>query len=77
MRKISRTRKPKVGARGTAVVGFEIAASGALASVRILRSSGHEALDAAATDHLRRAAPFPAPPAGAQRRFQIVYESRG
>jgi protein TonB len=77
MRKISRTKKPKVGAQGTAVVGFEIAASGDLAGVRLLRSSGEPAIDAAAMDHLRRAAPFPAPPAGAQRRFQITYESRG
>ncbi|NHB77495.1 energy transducer TonB [Rhodobacter calidifons] len=77
MRKISRTRKPQVGARGTAVVGFEIAANGSLASVRILTSSGNEAIDAAAVDHLRRAAPFPVPPAGAQRRFQVAYESRG
>jgi protein TonB len=77
MRKINRTRKPNVGARGTAVVGFEIASNGALASVRILSSSGSEAIDAAAVDHLQRAAPFPAPPAGAQRRFQVAYESRG
>lgn len=77
MRKINRTRKPRVGVEGTAIVGFEIAADGQLASVRILRSSGEGAVDAAALDHLRRAAPFAAPPSGAQRRFQIEYVSRG
>jgi len=77
MRKINRTRKPRVGVEGTAIVGFEIAADGQLASVRILRSSGESAVDQAALDHLRRAAPFAAPPSGAQRRFQIEYVSRG
>jgi periplasmic protein TonB len=77
MRKINRTRKPTVGARGTATVGFEIAADGALARVVLLGSSGHASIDAAAVDHVQRAAPFPAPPPGAQRRFQVAYESRG
>lgn len=77
MRKINRTRKPRVGARGTAIVGFEIAPDGGLVAVQLLRSSGEAAVDAAALDHLRRAAPFPAPPAGATRRFQVEYVSRG
>jgi protein TonB len=77
MRKINRTRKPTVGARGTATVGFEIAADGGLVRVVLLGSSGNASIDAAAVDHVQRAAPFPAPPAGAQRRFQVTYESRG
>ena len=77
MRKINRTRKPRVGAAGTAVVGFEIAPDGGLSSVSILRSSGEAAIDQAALDHLRRAAPFAAPPPGAGRRFQVEYVSRG
>ena len=77
MRKINLTRKPIVGARGTATVGFEIAANGALARVVLLKSSGNASIDAAAVDHLQRAAPFPAPPAGADRRFQVTYVSRG
>lgn len=76
MRQINRTRKPKVGSRGTATVGFEIAENGSLARLVILSSSGNAAIDAAALDHMQRAAPFPAPVAGAQRRFQVVYESR-
>jgi periplasmic protein TonB len=77
MRKINRTRKPRVGVQGTAIVGFEIAANGTLAGVQILQSSGESTIDQAALDHLRRAAPFPAPPAGAQRKFQVEYVSRG
>ena len=77
MRKINRTRKPRVGAQGSAIVGFEIAANGGLSSVIILRSSGEAAIDQAALDHLRRAAPFAAPPPGAERRFQVEYVSRG
>jgi protein TonB len=77
MRKINRTRKPRVGVEGTAIVGFEIAANGTLVGVQILQSSGESAIDQAALDHLRRAAPFPAPPAGAQRKFQVEYVSRG
>jgi periplasmic protein TonB len=77
MKQISRTRKPRVGARGTAILGFEIGTDGSLGAVRVLRSSGEAAVDAAAVDHLRRAAPFPPPPTGADRRFQIEYVSKG
>ncbi len=76
MRKINRTRKPRVGLRGTAIVGFEVSGNGGLAGLRVLQSSGAAEIDAAAMDHLRRAAPFPPPPAGAQRRFQVAYDSR-
>lgn len=76
MRKISRTRKPRVGMRGTAIVGFEVAGNGGLAGVQVLQSSGAAEIDAAAVEHLRRAAPFPPPPAGAERRFQVAYDSR-
>jgi periplasmic protein TonB len=77
MQKISRTRKPRVGARGTAVVGFEIASDGGLARIVILRSSGEAVVDQAAVEHLNRSAPFPPPPAGAERRFQVEYVSKG
>ena len=77
MRKINRTRKPRVGVQGTAIVGFEIRSDGGLATVTILRTSGEAAVDQAALDHLRRAAPFPTPPTGAERRFQVEYVSRG
>lgn len=64
IQRIRKTPQKRGSGRGTARVGFEIGASGGLAAVRILRSSGSAALDAAALDHIRRAAPFPPPPEG-------------
>lgn len=76
MRKISRTRRPRVGQRGSAIVGFTVSANGGIASARILRSSGNTQIDRAALQHINRAAPFPPPPQGATRRFQVQYDSR-
>lgn len=52
-------------AAGTVKVAFEIDAGGALASERVAQSSGSATLDKAALLLVRRAAPFPAPPAHA------------
>ncbi|MGJ8544185.1 MAG: TonB family protein [Sulfitobacter sp.] len=71
MRKLSRVRRPSVRARGAARVRFTVAASGQLAGVSIAKSSGSAQLDQAAMQLVRRAAPFPAPPPGAQRSFSI------
>ena len=71
MRRISRVGKPRVNARGTATISFSIAPGGGLAGVSIARSSGSAALDQAAVRLIRQAAPFPRPPAGAQRQFSI------
>ncbi|WP_281967495.1 energy transducer TonB family protein [Roseovarius nanhaiticus] len=71
MARISQVRKPRMRQSGAARVSFAIGASGALASASIARSSGHAELDREALRLIQRAAPFPAPPAGAQRRFAI------
>ncbi|CUH39285.1 hypothetical protein JSE7799_02009 [Jannaschia seosinensis] len=71
MQQLSRVRRPRIRARGSATVAFSIAASGGLASAQIARSSGSPALDRAAVQLVQRAAPFPAPPPGAQRTFSI------
>lgn len=71
MRKISGVPRPRVGARGTAVVAFTIAPGGGLSAVSVARSSGSARLDRAALAVIRRAAPFPAPPSGARRSFSI------
>ncbi len=76
MRKISRLRRPRVRSRGTATVAFRIAPGGGLASIRIAKSSGSAELDAAALQLVRRAAPFPKPPAGARRSFSIGIKGR-
>ncbi len=76
MRKISRTRQERIRARGTAIVQFRVAASGQLGSIGIAQSSGDANLDSAALNHIRRSAPFPAPPAGAATSFTIPIEWR-
>tara|TARA_R110002110_G_scaffold21148_1_gene84266 strand:- start:4664 stop:5644 length:981 start_codon:yes stop_codon:yes gene_type:complete len=76
MRKLSRAGKPRVNARGTAVVAFSIAANGGLSSVSLARSSGSAELDQAALQLVRGAGPFPEPPAGARRIFSIQIKGR-
>lgn len=55
------------GLRGVAHVSFTVTSGGGLAGVRIAKSAGSALLDEAALDAVRRAAPFPAIPAGAGR----------
>ena len=71
MKKISRVPKPRVGKKGTSVVAFTIAPGGGLSALSLARSSGSAKLDQAALRVVRRAAPFPPPPAGARRNFSI------
>lgn len=73
MKKVRSTRKASGGGKGTAVVGFSIGADGGLAGVKLLQSSGNAALDRVAQDHIRRAAPFPAPPPGAGRSYSFEF----
>jgi periplasmic protein TonB len=58
--------KPKAGQRGSATVIFAIGQNGALRGVRVGRSSGNTRLDQLALATVRNAAPYPAPPGGAQ-----------
>ncbi|WP_112311788.1 energy transducer TonB family protein [Pseudogemmobacter bohemicus] len=76
MKKIQRTKKksPPRGQRGKAVVTLTVTDSGGLAGASIARSSGSAELDAIAVDHVRRAAPFPPPPAGAKRTMNVNIE---
>ncbi|PLS21300.1 energy transducer TonB [Neptunicoccus cionae] len=71
MRRIARAGKPRVGTRGTAVIAFSVSTRGTLSAVSVARSSGSAALDQAAVRLIRKAAPFPPPPAGARRQFSI------
>lgn len=61
----------KRGAKGVAKIGFAIDESGGVAGVSLLRSSGQGDLDAECIALIRRASPFPPPPAGAIRAFAI------
>lgn len=76
MQRLSRARRPRVGSRGTAAVAFTISDGGGLSAVSVASSSGSAALDRAAVQMIRGAAPFPAPPPGAQRSFSIRIEGR-
>ena len=55
--------------KALAIVGFRVDAQGNIESAWLARPSGHADLDAEALDMVRRSAPFPAPPAGADRNF--------
>lgn len=76
MRRLSRVSRPRVGVRGTAVISFRVGPGGGLASASVARSSGSADLDQAALSVVRRAAPFPPPPVGAQRSFSIRIQGR-
>lgn len=74
--KIRRTRQKSAGGSGAAMVAFAVGAGGQIISISLAGSSGNPSLDRAALDHVRRAAPFSAPPDGAQTRFNIPIEFR-
>lgn len=73
MKKVRATRKETGAGKGRVVVGFTVATSGALAGVQVLRSSGDSGLDQIALNHIRRAAPFPAPPEVGGRSFSFEF----
>jgi len=76
MRVLSRAGKPRVNARGAAVIAFTVAAHGGVASVSLAQSSGSPALDQAAVRLVRGAGPFPRPPQGARRSFSVRIQGR-
>lgn len=73
MKKVRSTKKKSGAGKGTVVVGFTIAPDGSLAGVKLLKGSGNAALDKIALDHIRRSAPFPAPPDGAGRSYSFEF----
>jgi periplasmic protein TonB len=73
LKKVRATKKKSGAGKGVAVVGFTVGTSGALAGVKVLRSSGNAALDQMAVGHVQRSAPFPTPPKGAGRSFSFEF----
>lgn len=61
------------GVKGTVIVSFSVGGGGGLGSARIVRSSGSGALDAAALQAVRGAAPFPPPPGGRSLSFSVPF----
>ncbi|SDW52468.1 energy transducer TonB family protein [Roseicitreum antarcticum] len=76
LRRIQRVRQARSPARGRVMVAFTVASGGDLTVVSVAQSSGNRALDQLALAHIRRAAPFPAPPPGARRQFSFEFVSR-
>ena len=64
-------RSPGGGRRGRTVVSFTILRSGGVTGIRLVRSSGNQAIDRATLSMVRRASPFPAIPAGGPNRMRF------
>lgn len=62
------------GARGSALIKFDLNDNGTVKSVTLLRSSGDTELDVESLAVVERAAPFPKPPPGAQKSFAAAIE---
>lgn len=75
-RKISRAKRQKVQIKGAVRISFRIAGNGGLAGLSVSRSSGSQKLDQIALAQVRRASPFPAPPAGARTSFSVEIRGR-
>lgn len=75
-RHLSRLRRPATRFNGAAVIAFTIGANGGLSNLSVARSSGNADFDRLAIAHVQRAAPFPPPPTGAQRSFNVTVQGR-
>lgn len=75
-RKISRQKRPRAATKAAAIVSFTIAASGAIAKISIVKSSGSTKFDKSAVLLVRRASPFPKPPNGAKRSYNVKVKGR-
>lgn len=76
MRKLSRARRPKATRGRVARVSFTISTSGGLSRVAVAQGSGSAAYDRKAVQLVKRAAPFPKPPAGVTRDFVVAIKSQ-
>ena len=73
---IANTPRRPVRGKGTVIIEFELNANGQIVYATIATSSGRSRIDKAALKHLRRAAPFPPPPAQAIRKFTLPFSFR-
>lgn len=76
MAHISRIPRPRASSPGSAHVSFTVSSSGAVEQIGISKSSGSSRFDREAMKLVRQAAPFPSPPAGVNRTFEIKIEGR-
>jgi TonB family protein len=64
------------GDQGTATISFSLDGGGRVTSSRLARGSGVASIDGEVQAMVRRASPFPAPPAGAVRSFTVPVNFR-
>jgi len=63
-RQITRARRGSVDVKGSVILSLTVAGDGRLDAVNVYKSSGSAKLDRMAVAQVKRAAPFPPPPAG-------------
>jgi protein TonB len=63
----------RMGWEGKVVISFLVLSDGSVRHVRVVQGSGHSALDRGAVEAVRKAAPFPRPPAEAEIITPVVY----
>jgi protein TonB len=68
---LARYQRHDHSAQGSAMVSFGLDAGGRVTHVSVARGSGNASLDQEAQAMVRRASPFPPPPAGAPRSFTV------
>ena len=74
---LARLKRPLGSATGSALVRFTVGSSGAVTSARLMRGSGVAAIDQEVQALVRRASPFPPPPAGRTNWFDfpVIFQS--
>ncbi len=63
----------RMGWMGRVVLAFRILPDGAVANIRIVTGSSFQVLDSSAIEAVRRASPFPRPPAEAEIVVPVAY----
>ena len=76
VKQITKTAKRAANGRGTVQIGLTVGPTGNLTAIAVLKSSGDPQIGVMGLDHIRRAAPFPAPPTDANRKLAFAFELR-
>ncbi|MEL6434278.1 MAG: TonB family protein [Pseudomonadota bacterium] len=67
--------RPSFSIEAEALIAYTVSDDGSIESINVARSSGSNPLDVAALELVQNAAPFPAPPEGANRNLSITIKS--
>lgn len=74
MKHLSRLRRPRASAPGSAYIRFVIASRGTIEHIEVSQSSGSSRFDREALIFVKKASPFPPPPTGISRSFTVEIE---